>query len=53
MTSMQGARVFVAGGAGFIDSCLAITVARTYHALKNLTRRGTELNLPRLLELTS
>jgi hypothetical protein len=51
MTSMQGARVFVAGGTGFIDSCIEITIARMQHALDNPRGQGTELNPPRLLEL--
>jgi CDP-paratose 2-epimerase len=48
-------RVLVTGGAGFIGASLALGLARDHPgweivALDNLSRRGSELNLPRLRE---
>ena len=48
-------RVLVTGGAGFIGASLAVGFSRTHPdweviALDNLSRRGSELNLPRLRE---
>ena len=48
-------RVLVTGGAGFIGASLALGLARGHPdwevvALDNLSRRGSELNLPRLRE---
>ena len=46
-------RVLITGGAGFVGSSLAVSLASRYPdweviALDNLYRRGSELNLPRL-----
>ena len=51
----MGRRVLVTGGAGFIGGNLAVTLAARHSewelmALDNLSRRGSELNLPRLRE---
>ncbi|MEA2455524.1 MAG: CDP-paratose 2-epimerase, partial [Thermoleophilaceae bacterium] len=48
-------RVLVTGGAGFVGTNLAVTLASRHPdwdllALDNLRRRGSELNLPRLRE---
>jgi CDP-paratose 2-epimerase len=47
-------RVLVTGGAGFIGSAVSIAIAaegdREVVALDSLRRRGSELNVPRLLE---
>jgi CDP-paratose 2-epimerase len=52
---MSDRRVLVTGGAGFIGASLALELARrhpgwTITAFDNLGRRGSELNLPRLLD---
>jgi CDP-paratose 2-epimerase len=51
----DGHRVLVTGGAGFIGASLAIGLAARHPswritALDNLSRRGSELNLPRLAQ---
>ena len=48
-------RLLITGGAGFVGSNLAVSLARRHPdweilALDNLYRRGSELNLPRLGE---
>ena len=48
-------RVLITGGAGFVGSNLAVSLAARHPdweilALDNLYRRGSELNLPRLEE---
>jgi CDP-paratose 2-epimerase len=48
-------RVLVTGGAGFVGGNLVVALARRHPAweiaaLDNLSRRGSELNLPRLEE---
>jgi CDP-paratose 2-epimerase len=50
---MNGRRVLVTGGAGFVGSSLAVELhrrGRDVLALDNLRRRGSELNLARLHE---
>lgn len=49
----MGRKVLVTGGAGFVGGNLAVTLAARHPdwdlvALDNLSRRGSELNLPRL-----
>lgn len=49
-------RLLITGGAGFVGSNLAVSLARRHPeweilALDNLYRRGSELNLPRLEEV--
>ena len=46
--------ILITGGAGFVGSSLALMLKQEYHgssiiALDNLKRRGSELNVPRLL----
>jgi len=46
-------RILIVGGAGFIGSCLAISLEKLHPewqiiCLHNLRRRGLELNLPGL-----
>lgn len=53
--SVQNGRILVTGGAGFIGASLALGLAARHPgwevvALDNLSRRGSELNLPRLRE---
>ena len=55
MSPVASARILITGGAGFVGSNLAMTLARSQPgweivALDNLRRRGAELNLPRLRE---
>ena len=51
----MGRRILVTGGAGFVGGNLAVTLARRHPdwdlvTFDNLSRRGSELNLPRLHE---
>jgi CDP-paratose 2-epimerase len=51
----MGRKVLVTGGAGFVGGNLAVTLAERHPdwelvAFDNLSRRGSELNLPRLQE---
>lgn len=50
---LVGHRMLIAGGAGFVGANLAVMFRESFPdleivALDNLTRRGSELNLPRL-----
>lgn len=50
---MDFGSILITGGAGFVGSSLAVQIKRSHAnvrvtALDNLTRRGSELNLPRL-----
>jgi CDP-paratose 2-epimerase len=53
MLGTSSRRVLITGGAGFVGANLAIAIAARHRewqvlALDNLSRRGSELNLPRL-----
>jgi len=53
VSALSGGRILVTGGAGFVGANVAIALARRGAATEvvafdNLSRRGSELNLPRL-----